>query len=260
MTTCGPPRCEASVVGRVQDYAEPWWVKCTAHPLCRGQLVRAFVPHVDLVPNKLVPEGRTSATEHGTARYRIEALRVRDPLEKPSLPVAGLPSYDGQVYTVHRSKVRPCIVVSIGGPEVPKELRPSSSPRWQSSPTTLVAPLYGAERTDTRAGWHPPFLDRIRRCEYPQFMLDTIPNSKIESVVRFDHLQPVGRHHDSYEPTEHRLSDDALLILDEWVTWLKTGILGDETVLADIRSALMAEEPRQESANAGTGPTTTGAD
>lgn len=233
-------------MGKVQDYAEPWWVKCTAHPLCRGQLVRAFVPHVDMIPNKLVPEGRASATDHATARYTIGALRVRDPPKKPSLPVAGLPSFDNEVYTVHRSKVRPCIVVSIGGPEVPKELRPNSSPRWQSSPTALVVPMYGTEKTDARAGWHPPFLDRIRRCEYPQFMLDTIPGAKRESVVRLDHLQPIGRHHDSYESTEHRLSDDALLIMDEWLTWLKTGVLGDETVLADIRAALMAEEAPHE--------------
>jgi hypothetical protein len=229
-------------VGKVQDYATPWWVKCDAHPLCRGQLVYAFVPHVDLIPNTLVPEGRTAPTSHNEARYKIETVRVRDPQKKPGLPVAALPSFEGEVYTVHRSKVRPCIVVSVGGPEVPKELRPSTTPKWQSSPTTLVVPLYGTERSDQRAGWHPPFLDRIRRCEYPQFMLDTIPNAKAESVVRFDHVQPIGRHHDSYEPKEFRLSDDALLLVDEWVTWLHTGILGEETVLADIRQALMGEE------------------
>lgn len=229
-------------MGKVQDYAEPWWVKCAAHPLCRGQLVRAFVPHVDLVPNTLVPEGRTNPTSHDQARYKIQTLRVGDLHEKPTLPVAALPSREGEVFTVHRAKVRPCIVVSIGGPEVPKELRPSSSPRWQSSPTALIAPLYGTERNDQRAGWHPPLLDRIRRCEYPQFMLDTIPGAKCESVVRFDHMQPVGRHHDSYQPSEHRLSDDALLLVDEWLTWLKTGVLGEETVLADIRTGLMAED------------------
>jgi hypothetical protein len=73
-------------------------------------------------------------------------------------------------------------------------------------------------------------------------MLDTIPGAKCESVVRFDHMQPVGRHHDSYQPSEHRLSDDALLLVDEWLTWLKTGVLGEETVLADIRTGLMAED------------------
>jgi hypothetical protein len=105
-----------------------------------------------------------------------------------------------------------------------------------------VVPLYGTEQSDRRAGWHPPFLDRIRRCEYPQFMLDEVPTSKSASVVRFDHLQPIGRHHDSYEPSEYRLSDDALIVVDEWLTWLKTGVLGEETVLADIRTTLLAEE------------------
>jgi hypothetical protein len=195
-----------------------------------------------MVPNTLVPEGRTTATSHQDARFKLQSLRVADPRKKSTLPVAALPSYEGEVYSVHRAKVRPCIVVSIGGPDVPKELRPSSSPKWQSSPTALVVPLYGTEQSDRRAGWHPPFLDRIRRCEYPQFMLDEVPTSKSASVVRFDHLQPIGRHHDSYEPSEYRLSDDALIVVDEWLTWLKTGVLGEETVLADIRTTLLAEE------------------
>jgi hypothetical protein len=195
-----------------------------------------------MIPNTLIPEARTSPTSHSEARYRLQSLRVGDVAKKPSLPVAALPSYEGEVYTVSRAKLRPCIIVSIGGPEVPKELRPSSSPKWQSSPTALVVPLYGTERNDQRAGWHPPFLDRIRRCEYPQFMLDTIPGAKSESVVRFDHLQPIGRHHDSYVPTEYCLGDDAMIVLDEWVSWLKTGVLGEDTVLADIRMTLMAEE------------------
>ena len=35
-----------------------WWVEGATHPLRRGQLVKAFVPHVDLVPYAVVPEGR----------------------------------------------------------------------------------------------------------------------------------------------------------------------------------------------------------
>jgi hypothetical protein len=236
-------------VGKVQDYAAPWWVKCDENPIRRGQLVRAFVPHVDLTPNTLVPEGRKEATDHQRATFHLEPLRAREPAKKSSLPVAALPQYDGEVYTVHRSKLRPCLIVSAGGTDVPKALRPSSSPKWQSTPTFLVAPFYGTAKTVDRAGWHPPFLDRIRRCEYPQFLLDTLPlpGTTAESVLRFDHLQPIGRHHESYEPTPFCLSDDALMLVDEWLTWLKTGELAEDAILADIRGALKHEgEPASE--------------
>jgi hypothetical protein len=185
---------------RVQDFAGPWWVSCDPYPLKRGQLVRAFVPHVDLMPNTLVPEGRKEPQEHGRAIFKLAPLRIGARRSTPPLPVAALPQYEGEVYSVHRAKVRYGLVVSDGGPEVAKDLRPQSSPRWQSAPTFLVAPYYGTERTEGRAGWYPPFLSRIRQCEYPQFMLDTLPGFKTESVLRFDHIQPVGKHHESYEP------------------------------------------------------------
>jgi uncharacterized protein (TIGR02646 family) len=87
--------------------------------------------------------------------------------------------------TVHRSKARPALVVSTGGSDVPKVLRPSTTPKWQTAPTFLIAPFYGTERTEERAGWHPPFIERIRQCEYPQFMLDTLPRpgSTTDSVL-----------------------------------------------------------------------------
>jgi hypothetical protein len=227
----------------VQEFASPWWIRCDPHTIQRGQLIRAFVPHVDLTPLTLTPEGREAPTSHDTALFRIAPLRIRDPQQRRSrLPVAALPIPQGEIHTVHRSKVRPVLVVSTGGSDVPKVLRPSTSPKWQTAPTFLVAPFYGTERTDERAGWHPQFIDRIRQCEYPQFMLDTLPGSTTESVLRFDHIQPVGRHHESYEPMEFCLSADALCLVDEWLTWLRFGELDAGALLADIRGELMAAE------------------
>jgi len=229
---------------KIQEFASPWWVPCDLHPVRRGQLIHAFVPHVDLTPQTLTPEGRVTPTEHTEALFRIAPLRIRDPRRRSTLPVAALPPLEGEVYTIHRSKTRPVLVVSTGGPEVPKGLRPSTSPRWQTAPAFLVAPFYGTTRTEGRAGWHPPFIDRIRRCEYPQFMLDTLPlpGTTTDSVLRFDHIQPIGRHHESYQPTGFCLSDDALLIVDEWLTWLWSGEIGEATLLAEIRGALLAQD------------------
>lgn len=96
-------------------------------------------------------------------------------------------------------------------------------------------------RTAERSGWHVPFLDRIRTCEYPQFLLDSLPlpPDSTESVLRLDHAQPIGRHHDSYSPTKFKLSDDALDVVDEWLAWLHSGELREDAILADIRAHLL---------------------
>jgi hypothetical protein len=104
----------------------------------------------------------------------------------------------------------------------------------------LVAPYYGGDQDGSRGGWNPTFLERIRRVEYPQYMADRLPLGGVdESVLRLDHLQPVGRHHDAFELTPHRLSDMALVIVDEWLEWLRTGKLEAHQELADVRRLLM---------------------
>ncbi len=61
-----------------------------------------------------------------------------------------------------------------------------------------------------------------------------------ESIIRLDHLQPIGRHPNSYEWTPHTLTDNALRVLDEWLVWLTTGELPKDGLLAEIRSTLLA--------------------
>lgn len=227
----------------LQDLVEPWWEECDEHPVKRGQLVHAFVPHVGLTPYVLDAEARSEATSHDRALFTVRPLRIKDRRSRPQLPVAALPQHPGEVWSAYRAKVRPCLVLSVGGEEVPQALRPQSSPRWQSAPTTLVAPYYGAGKTGERAGWHPAFLDRIRACEYPQFLMDTlpIPPASLDSVLRLDHIQPIGRHHDSYVPLKYALSEDAMDVIDEWLEWLMRGTLCQDAVLADIRAELRVE-------------------
>src|SRR5205807_1023610 len=144
---------------------------------------------------------------------------------RPALPVAALPTPPGEVHLVQRAKRRPVLVVSAGGPEVPPALRVGSA-RWPTVPTILVAPYYGVDADGTRGGWPAPFVTRIRRCEYPQYLWDRLPLSgPAESILRLDHLQPVGRHANAYELTRFRLGDEALVLLDEWLAWLMTGQL-----------------------------------
>lgn len=226
----------------IQRYFDSWWTSCEASTPRRGQLCRAFVPHVDLTPQTLIPEARVDARDHSRATFTLGPLRVRAPRSRAHLPVAGLPQLPGEVYSVHRAKTRPCLIISTGGGVVSKELRPSTSPKWQTAPTLLVAPYYGAPITGERSGWYPPLIERIRQCEYPQFILDRLPDEKIRSVLRLDHIQPIGRHHESYELLPYRLCDGALELLDDWLVWLRTGDLAEDSMLAMFRSELMNNE------------------
>jgi hypothetical protein len=138
-----------------------------------------------------------------------------------------------------RGKVRPVIVLSTGGDEVRKEHRTGAA-RWQSSPTLLVAPFYGADQDGSRGGWRPEFVQRIRRCEYPQYIWDRLPLSNVsESILRLDHIQPIGHHENSFDWTPHCLSDEALRIVDEWLYWLGTGTMLENFILPGIRAELL---------------------
>jgi hypothetical protein len=105
----------------------------------------------------------------------------------------------------------------------------------------LVAPYYGAAPTEKRAGFPEQLLRRIRRCEYPQYMIDALPlnTGTPESVLRFDHIQPVGAHSDSIEPTEHCLSPGALVILEQWLDWIVRGGVPVDSDLDVVRNGLM---------------------
>lgn len=213
--------------------ADSWWVKDDKPFLCRGRLIRACVPHVDQIPTKMTVIGRTDdATCHDKAHVHFSPHRIKDHLPPADLPVAALPTYPNEVRLVYRAKRRPLIVIGESGPEVDRELN-QGKPKHQTAPTLLAAPFYGCdEGTGERSGYMPAFVERVRQCEYPQFFWDKLPlPGADESLLRFDHIQPVGNHHDTFEMTEYRLGDDAMAILDEWLRWLVYRDLEDDGIL-----------------------------
>jgi hypothetical protein len=228
----------------VQSLIEPdaWWVSCEARTPQRGHLAWAYLPYLEVEPRTLVVEGRVDPTDHVRAKCRIEPLRIREPPRAPALPVAALPIYGSEVYLVQRAKRRPVLVLGIGGPEVPKNLR-AGSPRWQTAPCLLVAPYFGVDATGARAGYPEAFVNRVRVCEYPQYVLDSLPvgGSTKRSMLRLDHVQPLGSHYNAYELTEHCLSAPALSVLDDWLVWMATGKIPADGTLATIRAVLMED-------------------
>jgi hypothetical protein len=115
--------------------------------------------------------------------------------------------------------------------------------RYQTNAAMTVAPYYGVDHSGARGGWRPEFVQRIRHCEYPQYLWDKLPlggGSAAESILLLDHLQPIGRQESSFELIQYCLSKEALEIVDEWLEWLITGDLAADSVLSEIRSYLLA--------------------
>lgn len=222
----------------VQSLTNEWWVEDRAQRLMRGRLIRTFVPYPEMKPHRLVPEDRgEDARQHARANFRVEAFRIGDPPPAAGLlPVAAFPLRPGEIYFVQRGKVRPAVVLSLGGPHVPDAIR-GGRERWQGAPTLLVAPFYGADPGGTRGGWPAQFVQRIRRAEYPQYVWDPLPlpGGPTESILRLDHLMPIGADPAGFRIEPYRLGAEALGLLDEWLQWLVTDTLSGDSILAMIR-------------------------
>jgi len=205
----------------VQNMIEEWWVEDDSFGYDRGRLINVFLPHIGQIPKKLVAAGRPEATDHIHADFRIEPLRIKGSQKKSAIPVAALPAFENEVNAIYRAKKRPALIVCEGGENIDEHLT-LGKPKWQTAPTVLVAPYYGVDEGGSRASFNPEFIMRVRHCLYPQFMWEKLPiaGSASESILRFDLMQPVGRHYDAIELTAYRLSEDALIILDEWLRWL----------------------------------------
>lgn len=231
-----PDDCVQSIIGSAN-----WWAKNKEQELCRGALIFAFAPHVDQVPYTFEPVGRTDANRHDSAILRVSPLSVNQPLKKTDLPVAAMPLLDGEVWAAYRAKKRPCLVIGSNNPAVDQALT-KGTPKNSTAPTVLVAPYYGVDRDGRRAGYKPEFVERVRHCEYPQFVWDRLPitGGPDESILRLDHLQPIGAHHNSYKISEFKLSDGALEIIDELVHWLIWGGVDADSLIALYRGEIEA--------------------
>lgn len=219
-----------------------WWERTTSTELQPGHLVHVILPHVDLVPYRLWVDERYASRVHDKFEGRIEQTSVREARGSRTLPVAGLPEQVGETYTVHRSKRRPALVVAGPGTVLGGDLTRGKH-GWQTARTLLVAPFYGVEaKAEKRLGWHEPLVNRIMTVEYPQYHWDVLPTGDEPkgSILRLDHLQPVGAHQRSYEPSGWRLSVRAIEVLAWQFDWLRAGTPEPPSAaLRELRDVLM---------------------
>jgi hypothetical protein len=71
-------------------------------------------------------------------------------------------------------------------------------------------------------------------------MWDSLPITMgRDSILRLDHIQPIGNHAESYELTEYALGSDALALIEEQMNWLRTGELLEESIILYLRNSLL---------------------
>lgn len=215
----------------IQAVVGDWWIRDESAEVDLGRLLLAALPHVDQVPKMFTPTGRTAPTIHDSATFQVEPFNIKSYSKHSKLPVAGLPAFPKEVNIVQRAKRRPCIVMGLCGPEIPKKDNPGK-PSWQTSPMRLVAPYYGMDEGGERAGWSDAFVARIRACDYSQLFWDILPLAGASaSILRIDQLQPIGRHHNSLEVTPWRLSRDAMELMNEWLDWVRFDYIEKDSFL-----------------------------
>jgi hypothetical protein len=223
----------------IQDCIQgEWWIEQKKLDLRRGRLVRALVPHVELVPLAMTGSERNDPRDHTTATVKFQQLNIREKRSPASiLPIAGLADYDGEHYIVQRAKVRPALVIDCDCDYPNPE---HGQAKWQTHPTMSIIPIYGCDQSDKRAGWPPRLLQAIRRVKWPQYLWDKLPidGPTKESVMMLNRIMPIGRHQNYYEVLPWFLSDQALAIVDEWLDWLRTGEFDETSELLLYRTML----------------------
>lgn len=220
---------------------DDWWVKYDTNKICRGALIYTFIPHVDQLPYTFEPIGRSKAEQHDRAEVNVKPLKVGEVLKQAELPVAAMPLYGNEVWAAYRAKKRPCLTLGTNFPTVDSDLT-KKKPKSSTANTTIVAPFYGADENNNRAGYTRDFIERVRHLEYPQFHWDSLPNknknSPKESILRLDHLQPVGSHYMSYKLSGYKLSDEAMNLIDELVNWQFLKGFPKDSLLIDYRKSI----------------------
>lgn len=213
-----------TVQGLAIESGEKWWVEDKTDRFCRGRLGWSTLNHVGRVPVELTAEGRKNPAQHEVFKAKIVPLR--ELRTRGSLPVAALPSTPHERNLVYWGKRRPALLVC-ASPLIPGP----AGKKHNDNGTRLVVPAYGADQNGKRRGFSEEIMLRARRAMYSQYLVDRLPlpGQTVESVFRFDHIQPVGKDPKWFFPTKWRLSEFALMFVEQWAHWHLTGVIVEES-------------------------------
>lgn len=223
-----------------QAVFDEWWIKDVPRrgTFTRGRLVWSPALSIKEVPTELIAEGRKDPRDHGTAKATLRTYHVSRKEDRPVLPVAGMMLHNGEICLAYKAKRRPALILGTPPPTTSSFLK--GSPKSHRISPILLAPYYSCAQQG-RTGYPPEFLNRVRRAEYPQFMWDLLPigSDPEGSLLRMDQIQSIGRSVSSCQETEWRLSNQALKIVDQWVSWLLVGVPPAGSELKETREFML---------------------
>ncbi len=229
----------------LQYYVDPWWVKTEKATKERWRLGWALARHISESPFTLQILGRTDPKEHDQAELQIVPFNVKaPPAPRPSLPVAAMPLRPKEYYCVQRGKIRPVLIIATPGTRINAEYQNLLRNKLHH-PLYIVAPFYGVDQDGSRAGVPNEFVQRVKTCEYSQYLWDMLPDGRgKQSVLRLDQMQPIEPACCALECTNYKLSNDAGMILDEWIMWHLQQVAPSADSLFTIYKEGLAERPR----------------
>lgn len=213
-----------------------------------GQICWIATPAIDPIPRILDVE-RNQPEEHDEVKFELKNV---DPdhsfrgARNRILPIKYLNLESNEELLVQKAKRRPAIIIS-GAldtyPEITALLRQRSQKHLQEDSFFLI-PCYSVQTRDSRRGFPPAMVAKIRCMLYRQFFpLRVCPPLANDSIARMDRIQVVtGKHRAAIDPTDLCLSDSLFQVLLAQFLFCMSGV--EEKELADLRS--LAKESYKE--------------
>jgi hypothetical protein len=219
----------------IQNLFDSWW-EVNEGAVVRGSLVKAYVFYPEQEAYILDPVGRKKPTEHTSAEVKIKKFRLSERTSRSDLPVAALTLLPSEQWAVLKGKVRPCLIIGKTPMETGLDVKQEQGMAKHAKTSPLfIAPFYGADQDGSRGGFPLKFVEGIRHARCPQLFADYLPDlsrRKVKtSILRFDHIQPIGDHYNSYKSLGYKLSEDALEVIDTWYEWYLKGGVQKESYL-----------------------------
>ena len=231
-----------------------WWVRKPKGSIDtpeRWDLLVSLAPYLGDVPHR-AHMTRVEAGDHSRLHAEVTPFHIDRHKPKPEtdLPAAAFP--DGAF--IYGGKVRPVLVVSYVHVNPSRTVRGSA--RSVTKPSYLVAPFYGVDQDDKRAGFPAEFVSRIRQAQYAQLFWDHLPSglphirhTECSSVLRLDQVFPIYRKREddaaAWAATGWTLSPEARKVMEEWMRWGFQGGVKADGAIDTFRAILKEEEGEQ---------------
>ena len=157
------------------------------------------------------------------------------------LPVANEQLQKSEEFVVQRFKLRKAVIYSTSI-EIPGfKAEDARRLRIWFQGCFLVLPIYTLETEEKQPKYPARFIERLKAYAYPHlFYLPRAEDFGMrESVLRFDRMQVVPK--DFMHAANVCLSEDAAVLLEEWLKFYLFGELDDTTILAEYRKLALGE-------------------